>query len=80
MITVTEKAAEEIQKLIKNSEHLTPFIKVSVKGGGCSGLMYDLEFVQTKSDNENLYEDKGCLLYTSPSPRDYAASSMPSSA
>ena len=25
-------------------------------------------------------EDKGCLLYTSPSPRDYAASRMPSSA
>ena len=26
------------------------------------------------------YSDKGCLLYTSPSPRDYAASRMPSSA
>ena len=25
-------------------------------------------------------EDKDCLLYTSPSPRDYAASRMPSSA
>ena len=25
-------------------------------------------------------EDRGCLLYTSPSPRDYAASRMPSSA
>ena len=26
------------------------------------------------------YQNKGCLLYTSPSPRDYAASRMPSSA
>ena len=26
------------------------------------------------------YENIGCLLYTSPSPRDYAASRMPSSA
>ena len=26
------------------------------------------------------YEDYDCLLYTSPSPRDYAASRMPSSA
>ena len=25
-------------------------------------------------------QDEGCLLYTSPSPRDYAASRMPSSA
>ena len=28
----------------------------------------------------NLPSDSGCLLYTSPSPRDYAASRMPSSA
>ena len=27
-----------------------------------------------------LADSKGCLLYTSPSPRDYAASRMPSSA
>ena len=39
------------------------------------------------SINPNLWDDKGecvktkaCLLYTSPSPRDYAASRMPSSA
>ena len=32
-------------------------------------------------DNVLLYsDDKTCLLYTSPSPRDYAASRMPSSA
>ena len=28
----------------------------------------------------NVVLDKSCLLYTSPSPRDYAASRMPSSA
>ena len=35
----------------------------------------------TSLDGINLNEgDKVCLLYTSPSPRDYAASRMPSSA
>ena len=33
-----------------------------------------------KSDNATYREDYICLLYTSPSPRDYAASRMPSSA
>ena len=31
-------------------------------------------------DDEVLIEVQACLLYTSPSPRDYAASRMPSSA
>ena len=30
--------------------------------------------------SSKLYNDDTCLLYTSPSPRDYAASRMPSSA
>lgn len=61
MISVTEKASEEIQRLIKDSEYTKPFIKVSVKGGGCSGLMYNLEFVEEQT-NENLYEDKGVKI------------------
>ena len=30
--------------------------------------------------NDGILDQKACLLYTSPSPRDYAASRMPSSA
>jgi len=45
MITVTEKAKERIASLRteegRNEDHN---IRVSVKGGGCSGLMYDLGF------------------------------------
>ncbi|HEX5168189.1 MAG TPA: iron-sulfur cluster biosynthesis family protein, partial [Cyclobacteriaceae bacterium] len=45
MITVTEKAKERIIKL-RSEEGRTENhnIRVSVKGGGCSGLMYDLDF------------------------------------
>ena len=34
----------------------------------------------TGDSSDNIPGIKGCLLYTSPSPRDYAASRMPSSA
>lgn len=61
MITVTEKAAEEIERLINFENRLKPFVKVSVKGGGCSGLMYDLEFVEEQT-SENLYEDRGIKI------------------
>ena len=40
------------------------------------GVIYDVDFEFNNS--EEWYQS--CLLYTSPSPRDYAASRMPSSA
>ena len=42
MITVSETAAIKLNSLIEESGFKTPFVRVSVKGGGCSGLSYDL--------------------------------------
>jgi iron-sulfur cluster assembly protein len=59
MITVTEKAAEKIRSLIEEADSLKPYLRVAVKGGGCSGLSYDLSFDDTKNEKDTLYEDKG---------------------
>ena len=37
-------------------------------------------FILTRENNLDIYSVKGCLLYTSPSPRDAESSRMPSSA
>ncbi len=59
MITVSSEASSEIKRLM-NSESLSDqFIRVSVKGGGCSGLMYDLQFDGTKTDSDTICEDNG---------------------
>ena len=43
--------------------------------------IFDLDNTLIGGDSDFLWgEFIGCLLYTSPSPRDYAASRMPSSA
>jgi len=34
-------------------------IRVSVKGGGCSGLMYDLGFDDKINPADQVFEDKG---------------------
>jgi len=45
MITVTDKAKERITTLLTEEGRTADHnIRVSVKGGGCSGLMYDLGF------------------------------------
>lgn len=38
------------------------FVRVGVKGGGCSGLQYEMKFDTETRDNDQLFEDKGIKL------------------
>ena len=59
MISVTDKAKERITNLrIEEGKSENHKIRVSVKGGGCSGLMYDLTFDKEISAQDDIFEDK----------------------
>ncbi|AWW29887.1 iron-sulfur cluster assembly accessory protein [Echinicola strongylocentroti] len=63
MIIVSDQAKERIQELRqeegrKENEN----IRVSVKGGGCSGLMYDLGFDESIKDSDQVFEDQGVKI------------------
>jgi len=62
MVTVTETAAKRVVKLIEESGFATPYLRVSVKGGGCSGLSYELTFDTEQQPNDTLSEDKGVKI------------------
>ena len=63
MINVTDKAREEIVTLLgKEGKSLDHNIRVSVKGGGCSGLMYDLSFDPEVQSADEVFEDKGVKI------------------
>lgn len=63
MITVTEKASEKIKSIISESQDTSKsYLRVSVKGGGCSGLSYDLSFDSEASEKDTIYEDKGIKI------------------
>ena len=55
-VTFTQKAIEEIGRL-RNEEGFDKgkFLRVGVKGGGCSGLSYILGF-DDRQDNDDEYE------------------------
>lgn len=63
MIIVSDKAKDRILEL-KREEGRTENenIRVSVKGGGCSGLMYDLGFDAQIVDTDHVFEDKGVKI------------------
>ncbi len=63
MIQVTDKAKDKIIELrSKEGLNSQPAVRVSVKGGGCSGLMYDLSFEDTMGEKDQIFEDKGVKI------------------
>jgi iron-sulfur cluster assembly protein len=62
-ITLTEKAALEIASI--RSENSIPedyYLRVGVKGGGCSGLTYSLGFDGEKRDTDEVLELRGVKI------------------
>lgn len=60
MINITEKAKARILELREEEGHsIIHNVRVAVKGGGCSGLMYDLLFDDQLTDSDEIFEDRG---------------------
>ena len=63
MINVTEKAKEKIISLRKEEgKAVHNNVRALVKGGGCSGLMYDLNFDDEVKAADQIFEDKGITI------------------
>jgi iron-sulfur cluster assembly protein len=63
MITVNEGARDEVLKLLRDGGHPEgSFVRVGVKGGGCSGLMYEMTFDHNMHDGDQSFEDKGVKI------------------
>jgi iron-sulfur cluster assembly protein len=62
MVTVSETAAKKLNSLIEESGFKTPFVRVAVKGGGCSGLSYDLSFDTDQQTGDTLAENNGVKI------------------
>lgn len=67
-IQLSEKAAEEIQDIVRkqslNEENV--FLRVGVKGGGCSGFSYILDLTENKNDHDEIFEINGVNVVCDP--------------
>lgn len=64
MITVTDTAKKKAINLMEE-DGKTPneaFIRVGVKGGGCSGLSYDLSFDTDLKPEDKVFEHNGIRI------------------
>ena len=60
MIKVRDNAREQVMKLMQqDASPEGSFVRVGVEGGGCSGLMYKLDFDHELKEDDKIFEDNG---------------------
>ncbi|HMO33580.1 MAG TPA: iron-sulfur cluster assembly accessory protein [Lacibacter sp.] len=67
MIFVSDKAKEKVADLMQQAAiagQQDYFLRVSVVGGGCSGLSYKLDFDNESHPNDQVFEDNGVKVVT----------------
>ncbi len=65
MIYVSDKAKEKVKHLMEDGSIAKDnFLRVSVVGGGCSGLSYKLDFDNQSKPMDQVFEDNGVKVVT----------------
>ena len=64
-ISLTEKAAKHVNKnLEKRGQGLG--LRLGVRTTGCSGLAYELEYVDTPNETDQMFESRGIKVFVDP--------------
>ena len=82
VISITDFARDKVISLMKDDgfNHISDFVRVGVKSGGCSGLSYELKFDNKLLENDKVFEhndikivvDKKSLLYLAGTTLEYS--------
>lgn len=63
-IQITDKAAAQVKKIMEENKIESGFgLRVGVKGGGCSGLTYQLGFDGEQKEGDTIIEKNGIKLF-----------------
>ncbi len=65
MIALTPKAIQEIKRLLTEQSREDLGLRVGVRGGGCSGLSYSLNF-DTQREGDTVFEEEGTQVFVDP--------------
>ena len=79
MITVSDKAVSKIKEILDSEQKSDGFIRVGIKGGGCSGFTYVLDIEEKQKEGDQLYNfdnvkvlvDSKSIIYLAGTELDY---------
>ena len=66
MISLSETAAVKVSELIEKRPNVTTGLRVGVRGGGCSGFTYFLEFAEGPNKGDRELDSHGVTLFVDP--------------
>jgi iron-sulfur cluster assembly protein len=66
MITLTEQAAHEVKRLMEAQNLADANLRMGVKGGGCSGMSYTLNFESETREQDQVIEVHGVKVIVDP--------------
>ena len=62
-IEISDKAADEVRRRMQKEGIQAAGMRVGVKGGGCSGLSYNLAFENQSRTGDKVFEREGVKLF-----------------
>ncbi|MEN2993049.1 MAG: iron-sulfur cluster assembly accessory protein [Bacteroidia bacterium] len=62
MLSVSPRAAERIRAIMVEEGRSLPRLRIEVKAGGCSGLLYELHFTESIRPDELVFTSEGIEL------------------
>jgi iron-sulfur cluster assembly protein len=67
-VNVTSRAAEQIKAQLSRRNQSTPHsgVRLGVKGGGCSGMSYVIEYCDQPRPRDKVFEVEGARVYVDP--------------
>jgi iron-sulfur cluster assembly protein len=66
-IQLTEKAAAQVKKLFEEQQApATACLRVGIKGGGCSGFSYVLNFAEAPARDDEVFDSQGVRVVCDP--------------
>ena len=66
LLTLTDAAATRAKELIAKGDGEVIGLRVGVKNGGCSGMMYQIDYARERKQFEDVVEDKGVTVFIDP--------------
>ncbi len=67
-LTLTERAAQEVRTILEQQklESDKTYLRMGVKGGGCSGFSYSLDLTESKSELDEEFDSNGVKVVCDP--------------
>ena len=67
-VELSQRAAQEVRTIIAQKKMAAEetYLRVGVKGGGCSGFSYTLDLTEQKAENDDVWEVDGIKVICDP--------------